>query len=340
MKVSRLCLGTMTFGADTFGADEDENRQVLDAYLDAGGNFLDTASIYGGGESERMLGRFLEGRRQGVVLASKYGLSTDHQDPNAGGSQRKNMTQSLERSLRRLQTDYLDLLWLHAWDGSTGEEEIMRGLEDLQQSGKVLHAGVSNAPAWWIAGAHTWSRSHAGRGFCALQVEYSLVQRTAEAEFLGLARHQDMAVTAWSPLAGGLLSGKFDQAGDSRPKGTRLGDTYWGDLMLTTENLNISQIVSGIAKELDASPAQVALAWFMDRRRTHPVIPIVGARTCAQLKDNLGATGLDLPDEAWNKLQEVSQPAETYPHRLLSRAAFRQMMLGDYSQSVPVDEAR
>ena len=322
----------MTFGAETIGSGPADDRAVFDAYLDAGGNFVDTASIYGGGQSERLLGQFLEGKRHGVVLASKYGLSTDHQDPNAGGSHRKNLVRSLERSLERLQTDYLDLLWLHAWDGLTPAEEVMRGLEDLRRAGKILHAGVSNAPAWWIAAAHVGSAAAGGAGFCALQLEYSLVQRTSEAEFLGLATQENMAITAWSPLAGGLLTGKFDDTADHPAAGTRLGDTYWGELMLTEAKLQIARTVSAVAAQLDASPAQVALAWFMDHRRTRPVIPIIGARNASQLADNLGAAALALTAEAWDALQAASEPPEIYPHRLLGREAFQQMMLGDFSR--------
>ncbi len=210
LRVSEAALGTMTFGDDWgWGTAKDEARKVYDAFREAGGNFIDTANLYTNGTSESFLGEFMEGHRQSVVLATKYTNAFPGTDPNAAGNQRKNMMQAVEASLKRLKTDYIDLYWVHIWDQITPVEEVMRGLDDLVRAGKVLYTGISDAPAWWIAQANTLAHLRGWSPFVGLQIEYSLIERTVERELIPMAKALNIGVTAWSPLAGGVLTGKY-----------------------------------------------------------------------------------------------------------------------------------
>jgi aryl-alcohol dehydrogenase-like predicted oxidoreductase len=210
LRVSEAALGTMTFGEDWgWGTAKDEARKVYDAFREAGGNFIDTANIYTNGTSESFLGEFMGGHRQSVVLATKYTNAFPGTDPNAAGNQRKNMMQAVEASLKRLKTDYIDLYWVHIWDQLTPVEEVMRGLDDLVRAGKVLYTGISDAPAWWIAQANTLAHFRGWSPFVGLQIEYSLIERTVERELIPMAKALNIGVTAWSPLAGGVLTGKY-----------------------------------------------------------------------------------------------------------------------------------
>ena len=210
LRVSEAALGTMTFGDDWgWGAAKDEARKVYDAFREAGGNFIDTANLYTNGTSESFLGEFIQGHRQSLVMATKYSLATPGTDPNAAGNQRKNMVQAVEASLKRLQTDYIDLYWVHMWDQMTPVEEVMRALDDLVRAGKVLYTGISDAPAWWIAQANTLAHLRGWSPFIGLQIEYSLIERTVERELIPMAEALNIGVTAWSPLAGGVLTGKY-----------------------------------------------------------------------------------------------------------------------------------
>src|SRR5580658_7574261 len=218
LRVSELCLGTMTFGDDWgWGAGTEAARTIYDTFREAGGNFIDTANLYTNGTSEKLLGEFLQGHRQSVVLATKYGNAVPGSDPNAAGNHRKNMVQAVEASLKRLQTDYIDLYWVHAWDQITPVEEVMRGLDDLIRQGKVLYVGISDAPAWWIAQANTLAHLRGWSPFAGLQIEYSLIERTVERELIPMAQALGLGVTAWSPLANGLLTGKYHGHGPSEP---------------------------------------------------------------------------------------------------------------------------
>src|SRR5215475_1402152 len=220
LRVSEAALGTMTFGeAWGWGSAKDEARRVYDAFREAGGNFIDTANLYTNGASESFLGEFMEGHRQSVVLATKYTNAPPGTDPNAAGNQRKNMTQAVEASLKRLRTDYIDLYWVHIWDQLTPVEEVMRGLDDLVRAGKALYVGISDAPAWWIAQANTLAHLRGWSPFIALQIEYSLIERTVERELIPMAKALNVGVTAWSPLAGGVLTGKYHGQGASGQKG-------------------------------------------------------------------------------------------------------------------------
>ncbi|MEO0602109.1 MAG: aldo/keto reductase, partial [Myxococcota bacterium] len=214
LRVSELCLGTMSFGTQWgFGADEATSHQVLDAFAEGGGNFLDTANKYHGGETEEICGRWLEGRRDRNVVATKYTLAMDHADVNTAGNARKNLVRSVEDSLKRLRTDYIDLLWVHAWDAYTPFEETMRGLDDLVRAGKVLYIGVSDTPAWVVSASNVLAELRGWTSYAGLQIEYSLIERTPERDLLPMADHFGLSVLAWAPLGGGVLTGKYTRAG-------------------------------------------------------------------------------------------------------------------------------
>lgn len=339
LKVSELCLGTMTFGEEFgIGAPADECRRVYDAFLAAGGNFLDTADIYNAGTSERILGDFAAADRDYLVLASKYSLNTRSDDPNAGGSHRKNLVQSLEATLRRLGTEYVDLYWVHGWDGATGMEEVMRALDDQVRAGKILHLGISNAPAWVIAMANTLARERSWTPFTAMQLQYSLIERSIERDYFALARAQDMAITPWSPLAGGLLTGKFDRDA-AAPAGeeARLRSSERWSRLLQDDNLSVAEAVSATARDMGCSTAQLALAWMM-RRSSQCVIPIIGARNLEQLEDNLGAVAIDVPPETIAALDALTEHEPEYPQSLYASEFFQTMMYGEVSSRIELNE--
>src|ERR1700752_3606430 len=243
LRVSEAALGTMTFGEDWgWGATKDEARKVYDSFREAGGNFIDTANLYTNGASESFLGEFMEGHRESVVLATKYTNAMPGTDPNAGGNQRKNMMQSVEASLKRLRTDYIDLYWVHIWDRLTPVEEVMRGLDDLVRQGKVLYVGISDAPAWWIAQANTLAELRGWTQFIGLQIEYSLVERTVERELIPMAKALNLGVLAWSPLAHGVLTGKYH--GEGKADGARM--TNEGMKEFLPEEQRAAPIISAV----------------------------------------------------------------------------------------------
>jgi len=328
--VSELCLGTMTFGEEMgIGAPERECRSVFDGFLAAGGNFIDTANIYNRGTSERMLGGFVGSHRDYLVLASKFSLSTRSDDPNAGGNHRKNLVQALEGSLRRLGTHYLDIYWVHGWDRRTNLVELMRSLDDQVRAGKILHVGISNTPAWVVAAANTLASERGWTPFTAMQLHYNLVERSIEREFLDLAVAEDMAITPWSPLAGGLLTGKFDRGGaDGAAKGARLSSGPMGARVLRESNLAVAEALSGMARELGCRPAQMALAWLCQRSQA-TIIPIVGARTRTQLAENLESLSLSLSRDQIDRLDALTALIPEYPQSLLASEFFQRMMHGD-----------
>lgn len=296
LRVSELFLGAMTFGEQGgVGAPLEECRAMLDAYAEAGGNVVDTAINYRGGASEEFLGELLAGRRDRFVLATKYTVSRDGADPNAAGNHRKNLMLSLETSLRRLRTDYVDVYWVHLWDRHTPIEETMRALDDAVASGKVLYIGISDAPSWIVARANTLAEWRGWTPFAGLQVPYSLLNRDIERELLPMAESFGLTVAAWSPLAGGILSGKFVKG--TAGQGTRVSADSIGE-----HDLAVAGTVQEVADELGATSSQVALAWT--RARSRAVHPIVGARSAAQLAENLVA--VDLPDEAVRRLDEAT----------------------------------
>jgi aryl-alcohol dehydrogenase-like predicted oxidoreductase len=322
LRVSEVCLGTMTFGESTaIGADKAECRRVFDAYVDRGGNFLDTANKYMGGTSEQYVGEFVADRRSRFVIATKYSLSMDPSDPNACGNHRKNMVQAVEASLRRLGTDYIDLYWLHAWDYMTPVEEVMRGLDDLVRAGKVVYVGVSDTPAWIVSQANMLAQLRGWSPFVALQIEYSLAQRTVERELIPMARALGLAVTPWSPLAGGLLTGKHQDgtAADS-------GRGMMVAARQTERNRRIVDCLLQVAREAGRTPSQIALAWL--RAQGADITPILGARKLPQLLDNLGYLDVKLAPEQLSALHEASKIELGFPHDFLSSPFVREVVYG------------
>jgi aryl-alcohol dehydrogenase-like predicted oxidoreductase len=320
LRVSELCLGTMTFGEEWgWGASGDESRAMYDAFREAGGNFVDTANIYTNGTSETMLGEFMQGHRDSVVLATKYSNSQVMGDPNAGGNNRKAMMREVEASLKRLQTDYIDLYWMHIWDQLTPIDEVMRAFEDLVKSGKVLYVGISDAPAWYVAKANTLAEFRGWSQFVGLQIEYSLIERTPEHELLPMAKSLDITVTPWSPLAGGILAGKYLNMETDDAKSGRFGsEMMQGALQVEKERkTRIAQEVVEVAKELNVSPSQVALAWIRHKEPTS--ISIIGTRKLSQLNDNLASLNVSLSDEHMNRLNEVSKIAPIFPNRFFEQ---------------------
>lgn len=270
LRVSELSLGTMTFGEEWgWGASMQECRLIFDAYANAGGNFIDTANYYTQGSSESILSDLIKTDRDYFVLATKYTLNMNPNNLNSGGNHRKNLVQSVNASLKRLGTDYIDLLWLHAWDFTTPAQEVMRSLDDLIKQGKVLYIGISDAPAWIVAHANTLAELSGLTQFIGLQIQYNLLERTVERDLLPMANHFGMSVLAWGPLAAGILTGKYnaDTAEDARlkPDNPRLTET----------NLAIAQKVVTIAQQIGATPSQVALNWV--RQQAPNIIPIIGA---------------------------------------------------------------
>ena len=317
LRVSELCLGAMVFGdaRGPWGASREDAARMTERFAEAGGNFVDTANYYAGGESERIVGELVAAERERWIVATKYTLNMRAGDPNAGGNHRKNMVQSVEASLRRLGTEYIDLLWLHVWDALTPIEEIVRGLDDLVRSGKVIYVGISDTPAWIVAQSATLAEERGLSHWSALQVPYSLTERAAERELLPMARALDLAVTTWAPLGGGLLTGRYGSDRE-RPKDTRvagIGGRYADDL-LSDRNLRIADAVNGIAAARGATASQVAIAWLLAQRDRGVLIPIVGARTPSQLDDNLAALDVTLEGQELATLEEASAIELGFPH--------------------------
>ena len=340
LRVSDLCLGTMTFGEDWgWGTGQDEARQIYDAFRAAGGNFLDTANIYTNGTSEALVGQFVAGHRAEVVLATKYtnaiaGFSgKPAADPNAGGNQRKNMVQAVEASLRRLKTDYIDLYWLHIWDGITPAEEVMRAFDDLVRSGKVLYVGISDAPAWVVAKSNTLAELRGWTRYVGLQIEYSLLERTVERELVPMAVDQQMTVLAWSPLRNGLLTGKYLPENADQRRDARMDSEMMKGFGSGTDAVHAAvREVAVVAKQLGASAAQVALAWL--RTRPVAVIPIIGARRMAQLTDNLGSVAITLSSDQIARLDRATSVPLGFPHDFLSLEPVKAIVFGGFRDRI------
>ena len=312
LAVSPFCLGAMTFGEDwVWGSSVKESEAILDSYFERGGNFVDTANAYTRGHSEKIIGDHVgrhPARRHRAVIATKFSSSLFPGDPNAGGSSRKGVLGQCEESLRRLQTDYIDLYWLHVWDPLTPIEETMRALDDLVASGKVRYVGASDTPAWKVAEAQTMARFRGWAPFVALQIEYSLLERTVEGELVPMALEMGLGITPWSPLRSGVLSGKYtrDSAKDAKP-----GRGPWVAAAFTERNFAVLDVVRRVAADLGTTPARVALAWV--QARPGVASTIIGARSVAQLEDNLGALEVHLPAEATAALDDTSKPALNFP---------------------------
>jgi aryl-alcohol dehydrogenase-like predicted oxidoreductase len=319
LRVSELALGTMTFGPEWgWGASKEESRKIFDAFAEAGGNFLDTANRYTEGTSERYVGEFVRADRDHFVVATKYTLFDRHGDPNAAGNHRKNMVRSLEASLDRLGLDFVDLFWVHAWDFTTGVDEVMRGLDDLVRNGLVLYVGVSDTPAWMVSQANMLADLRGWSPFVALQLRYSLLDRTSERELLPMARHLDLAVTPWAVQGAGVLSGKYTRGG-AGPTG-RARDGAATD----EQNLAIARVVDRVADKIGCTSSQVAIAWV--RCQPGVIVPIVGARTADQLRENLGALDVALGDEHLASLNEASAIEMGFPHEWLAKDYIRNLV--------------
>jgi len=324
LRVSEIALGTMTFGEEWgYGTDRAGARRIFDAYADRGGNFIDTANLYTDGTSETLVGECIAADRGHFVLATKYSLSTRKGDPSASGNHRKNMVQAVEASLRRLGTDYIDLYWLHAWDYLTPVEEVMRAFDDLVRAGKILYAGVSDTPAWIVSQANAIATLRGWTPFIALQVEYSLIERTVERDLTPMAQALDLAVTAWAPLGGGLLSGKYNATGATPPAGTRLKA---GSGRLADRNLAIAAEVSRVAADSGHAATQIAVAWLLQRPGT--VIPIVGARRAEQVIETLDAAAITLTADQLARLDAVSRVDLGFPHEWATRGYVQDLVYG------------
>ena len=373
LRVSEICLGTMTFGKEWgWGASKEESRKIFDAYVDAGGNFIDTANIYTNGTSEKYVGDFASYDRERFVIATKYTSNTRAGDPNAGGNHRKNMVQSLEASLRRLNTDYIDLYWVHAWDQTTPIEEMMRALDDMIKSGKILYIGISDAPAWIVSQANTLANLKGWTEFASIQIEYSLIERTSERELLPMANALDIGITAWSPLGSGVLTGKYNKSSnkallnnivnkdynqkesttnDSKTRtissssisdeqnDNRLNVASFSEIsntLLKARNLRIAEEVVKIAQEIKRTPSQVALNWIRQSKKIfrNKIIPIIGAKNLVQINDNLACMEFVLSDDQIQRLNEVSKIELGFPHDFLFTDAIRNIIYGGTYSSI------
>lgn len=329
LAVSPFALGTMTFGTQRWGSADDDARAVFDAYIDAGGNFVDTADIYAGGRSEELVGRFVaeRGLRDRVVLATKFGFSgADPGNPNAGGNGRKHVRRALEGSLRRLGTDFVDLYWLHVWDTVTPAEEVLQTLADLVREGKIRYYGVSDMPAWYAARLATLAGAGGAPGPVAMQLFYALVERGIEHEHVPAARELGMGLVPWSPLAYGLLTGKYAR-GDEQAVGGRLsGANPFGDTLFTDRNWTIVERLRAVAADAAVTPAQAALAWVLARPGV--TAPILGARTPDQLHENLAALDVALTPEQTRTLDDASAPAPGFPYGIFAPDVVRNAVFG------------
>jgi aryl-alcohol dehydrogenase-like predicted oxidoreductase len=319
LRVSPLCLGAMTFGEDLgWGTSVEESQQIIDRYTEFGGNFIDTANFYTRSHSEKIIGDHIgrhPARRDRLVIATKFSGNLYPGDPNGGGSGRKSLISACENSLRRLQTDYIDLYWLHIWDANTPIEETMAALDDLVRSGKVRYIGVSDTPAWKIAEANLIARFRGWSAFVGLQVEYSLLERSIEQELVPMASEFGLGITPWSPLKGGALSGKYTRRNAGQHNADRGAMV---DGFLNEKTYALIDELEVIAKAHETTVASAALAWVSAQRAVSSVI--IGARRLSQLDDNLRAVDVKLGADELARLDELTKPAFGFPHNMLELA--------------------
>lgn len=326
LKVSELCLGTMGFGTEAgWGADKQASFQIIEAFANAGGNFLDTANIYKLGTSEKIIGEFISNTdRDYWVIATKYSLKDNNTNPNASGNNRKNMMRSVEESLKRLQTEFIDVLYLHIWDDLTPIDEILRGIDDLIRQGKVNYAAISDTPAWIVSKGNTMAELMGWSQFIALQIEYSLLQRSPERDLIPMAKHYGMTVTPWAPLAGGALTGKYLRGDKGRIKE--------GSNRLNENSQRITKEVMAIAKKLGVEPSHVALKWTM--QQGYSSIPIVGATKLNQLAENLKVIDVTIPDEDMKRLDEASAIDLGFPGNFYKEEGVRLNNFGGFYDKI------
>jgi aryl-alcohol dehydrogenase-like predicted oxidoreductase len=317
LRVSELCLGTMTFGTDWgWGADEDECRRIVERFAEAGGNFIDTANNYTDGSSERIVGELTSTDRERWVLATKFTLTLDPSDPNAGGNHRKSLVRSLDQSLRRLRTDYVDLLWLHMRDATTPIEEFVRALDDQVRLGKVLYVGISDSPAWVVSRANAIAELRGWSPFIAVQFPYSVASRDPEREVLPMAAELGLSVTPWGVLGAGVLTG--------RPRES----LRWPEDGISERTAAVVATLREVAEEAGCTPAQAAIAWLLGRQSPE-LVPIVGVRTLGQLEDNLGALEVALNEEQSAVLDEAGAPSLGFPRSFLESDGVRRLIYGE-----------
>ncbi|WP_409311257.1 aldo/keto reductase [Pectobacterium sp. B1J-3] len=334
LRVSPLSLGTMTFGSDWgWGANDAEAKRILDAYVDRGGNFIDTSVNYTNGASERILGGLIKDKRERIVLATKFTMARDANNINSGGNHRLNLVRSVEESLRQLDTDRIDLLYLHAWDFTTPPDEIVRTLDDLVRSGKILYVGICNTPAWRVAQMQTLADLRGWSPFVALQISYSLVERTVEHELIPMAQAMGLGVLPWSPLGGGILTGKYSHADLSDENDANVSETRKGVIAssgyLNEQALTIAQVVGKVADEVGASHSQVALAWTLQNPAV--VSPIIGARTLEQAEENFGALSVEFTEDQLRRLEQASAVTPIFPENFIGRPMAQQLIFGKNS---------
>ncbi|RUX94560.1 MULTISPECIES: aldo/keto reductase [unclassified Mesorhizobium] len=324
LRVSRIALGTMTFGnggirglGGSWGSDETAARAIFDRYLDCGGNFIDTADSYAAGMSETLVGKFVSeaAARDRVVITTKFSNCLEPGNPNAGGNGRKNLMRAVDASLRRLKTDYIDLFLLHTWDRMTPVEEVMRSFDDLVRAGKIRYAGLSDVPGWYAARAQTWAEAHALTPLISLQLPYSLAERSIENEFVPLAQALGLGITAWSPLAMGLLSGKY-HTGRQTPGRLALDASGNGLGFFTERNVRIVEVLKQVSTEIGRSMAQVALNWVVARPGIGAAI--IGASRIGQLDDNLSSLDFEIPEPLRKQLDAASAVEPVYPYSLFA----------------------
>ena len=329
IKVSQMCLGTMTFGTDWgWGADKAESQKMFDVFLNHGGNFIDTANIYTKQSSEIFLGEFIQTERKNLVLATKYTLN-EYGELNRSGNNRKNMIESLQESLRRLNTDYIDLFYVHAWDYLTDPEELMRNLEYLVSSGKVLTIGISDTPAWIVSRCNTIAEQRGWTPFSAYQVEYCLSERTVERDIIPCAEAYDMSIAAWGPLGAGLLTGKYINPDDS-PKRMVPGKSR----RLLGKNLEIAQKVMEVAVDSDMTPAQLAINW--QRAQSPNISCLFGARSAAQCEENMQSLNYEITDEQLIALNETTQIDMGFPRDFLDTDRVRHIVYGGHYGDIEI----
>lgn len=317
LRVSEICLGTITFGSElNWGASRQESQKIYEIFREAGGNFIDTANVYTHGTCEKLLGEFIASERERIVVSTKYTGSFGTNNPNGAGNHRKSMIQSVEASLKRLNTDYIDLLLLHAWDFMTPVEEVMRALDDLVRAGKILYIGISNAPAWVVSQCNMLAELRGWTKFVSLQIPYNLIERTPERELLPMARTLDVGVTAASPLASGWLTGKYSNGQKNAGEPRRLDDPWMSRFVEKNQhNQTIAQTVDKIAQQIGQNSGQVALSWL----RSQGVIPVIGIRQASQAKENLKCIDFNLSSEHLELLNQISQVELGYPHKFFNQ---------------------
>lgn len=321
LRVSELCLGTMTFGEDWgWGADKAASRAIFEHFTEAGGNFIDTSNNYTNGTSETFVGEFIHAARDRYVVATKYTLrltTGDAQNPNLGGNSRKSMARSVENSLRRLNTDYIDLLYLHMWDYMTPVEEVLRAADDLVRAGKVLYFAFSDTPAWVVSYAIAKAEDYGWTRPVAIQVPYSVAGRDVERDVLPMARQHDLAILPWGLLDGGVLSGKYSQPANGDPR---------RESEVSEREIKLGEAVQAVASEAGCSPSQVAINWV--RQQPGNVIPILGARTEAQIADNLRCLDFTLTEAQMAKLNELADFKIGFPNSFLKSDHVRGLIHG------------